>query len=272
MHNIMGGIEQDSQIIDGLSSVLISPIKRDEHIAGSGKERVQILPARIISTSRIYYKNKNWDEDMSDISIRFYEKVFPRLYDENKRYVGDTMNSFNSIANRVPEAGKSGKCRTPEDEWPSWLQDYYNHYHCLANFWVLPMRIGRGGCGKHAGCRVNRGCNGEGDFIDRHLSRVKEFFDHNHRFACDVCGDHSGYYEKFKVLDNGKDGWENFIEKLCLEPYLTTDGTPVKLSELKPKEFCEKASELIHKRAALIAKRYKRELGNLLSDVYSPTV
>jgi hypothetical protein len=83
LDNIIGRIEQDRQIINRLSSVLISPIKRDKHISGSDKKRIQILPARIISTSTIYYSNKDWDEDMSDIAIRFYEKVFPTLYDEN---------------------------------------------------------------------------------------------------------------------------------------------------------------------------------------------
>jgi hypothetical protein len=256
--------EKYSQISGSWSSVLISPIKRDEHITSSDKEHIQILPARITSTSSIYYRNKSWDEDMSDIAIRFYKEVFSGLYNEDDKYVGDTMNSFNRIANRVPEAGKSRKCRAPEDEWPPWLQDYYSSYHCLANFWVLPMRVGRGGCKRRVGCPVNRGCNSEGDFVDKHLVKVKGLFSLScNHFKCDACGDHSGYYEQFKMLDNSKDGWESFIEKLCLEPYLAADGIPVKLSKLEPEEFCEKAAELIYERAKLIAKRYERELNEL---------
>jgi hypothetical protein len=247
--------------------VLISSIKHED---SSNKEQIQILPAKIISTSSIYYKNKIWDEDMSDIAIRFYKKVFPTLYNENDKYVGDTMNSFNTIANRVPEAGKCQKHRTPKNEWPPWLQNYHDFYHCLANFWVLPMRIGRGGCSKkdrngNIDCYVNRGCNDENDFIDKHLNKVKEFFRHNHHFKCDVCGDHSGYYETFQMFDNGKDGWENFSEKLYLEPYLAANGALIKLSELEPKEFCETASELILKRAVLIAKRNEKELSGLFN-------
>lgn len=94
------------------------------------------------------------DCDMSDFAVGFYEILYIKYLRNqsiltkldsltNYNYAGDTMNSFNTIANTVPEAGKSSKLRTPENQWPRWLQDYYKNYHCLANFWLLPMHIGR---------------------------------------------------------------------------------------------------------------------------------
>lgn len=108
---------------------------------------------RIFSSQK--YKG-SLDPDMSDIAVGFYNIVYKDILSKdgllkkddycNDNFLGDTMNSFNSIANIVPKAGKSVKQRTDRKMWPSFLQNYYSSYHCLANFWVLPRCIGR--CGK----------------------------------------------------------------------------------------------------------------------------
>lgn len=95
------------------------------------------------------------DPDMSDIAVGFYNIVYEDILSKdgllkkddycNDNFLGDTMNSFNSIANIVPEAGKSVKQRTDWKMWPSFLQNYHSSYHCLSNFWVLPRNIGRRG-------------------------------------------------------------------------------------------------------------------------------
>lgn len=108
---------------------------------------------RIFSSQK--YKG-SLDPDMSDIAVGFYNIVYEDILSKdgllkkddycNDNFLGDTMNSFNSIANIVPEAGKSVKQRTDRKMWPLFLQNYHSSYHCLANFWVLPRSIGR--CGK----------------------------------------------------------------------------------------------------------------------------
>ena len=94
------------------------------------------------------------DEDMSDFTLGFYEIIYKNILEDSRildddgacyniDFSGDTMNSFNSIANTVEEAGNSVKTRNVFSQWPAFLQEYYLHYHCLANFWMVPARIGR---------------------------------------------------------------------------------------------------------------------------------
>ncbi|MDR2486951.1 MAG: hypothetical protein LBD12_03220 [Clostridiales Family XIII bacterium] len=259
--------EKCNWTIDELSSALVAPIRHAGNALPAGLVHIRILPTHVISTSWHYYKNKQWDEDMSDVAIGFYNASFrypngEALYrcsmnrSPSLSCLGDTMNSFNSIANKVPTAGRSRKSRTAKATWPQWLQDYHGFYHCLANFWVLPMGIGRGGCG----LRVNRGANAEKDFVDRHLHKVKNYHYGKPRsddFTCDKCGNLGDYYGRF---GEGEDGWRNFIKILCLEPYLNEDGDPVKLGGLEPEAFCITATALIRERAKRIAARYEKAL------------
>lgn len=105
-----------------------------------------------ILTGQTYYCNA--DEDMSDFAIGFYKIIYKNILPENElldkdgylldmEFAGDTMNSFNSIANITPNAGNTKNNRTPAKNWPDNLRKYYNMYHCLANFWIIPMSIGR---------------------------------------------------------------------------------------------------------------------------------
>lgn len=96
------------------------------------------------------------DQDMSDVSIAFYEIIYQDCFDNlklldskgylidvDKEFAGDTMNTFETIANLVPQAGKSSSLRTDEENWPSFLKQYHSQYLRLANFWLLPSAIGR---------------------------------------------------------------------------------------------------------------------------------
>ncbi len=128
-----------------VSEVLKMPIKCQKK---RGKIIIEKKDGMIISSQ----KYKGNDPDMSDIAIKFYEIIYPniKVIDDNGKlldccFAGDTINSFNSLANRIPEAGKSTNQRTHEDKWPIELKDYYYSYHCLANFCLLPMCIGRKG-------------------------------------------------------------------------------------------------------------------------------
>lgn len=38
---------------------------------------------------------------------------------------------------------ETNKTRSNQDKWADYLIEYEKRYHCLANFWVIPMRHGR---------------------------------------------------------------------------------------------------------------------------------
>lgn len=112
-------------------------------IVESEKKGIRIDNGKI-ETSQSY--GSSFDHDMSDVAVEFYKIIYGIEFPKQEKsieFVGDTMCSFNTIANRIPEAGKSKKQRTADDNWPDYLQKYYKFYHCLANFWILPTFIGR---------------------------------------------------------------------------------------------------------------------------------
>lgn len=130
------------------------------------------------------------DEDMSDIAIGYYEILYGNLLMGTKVldtsssllfdccFAGDTMNSFNSIANVTKGAGKTTKQRTISEEWPEDLQKYYDSYHCLANFWLIPMCIGR----------TSKKLNYY-DSMDIFLGNIKDNYE-------DVMKKHQHYYDR----------------------------------------------------------------------------
>ncbi|MGL5087167.1 MAG: hypothetical protein ACRC68_15880 [Clostridium sp.] len=77
------------------------------------------------------------------------------------------MNSFNTIANITPGAGKSSKTRTPDKNWPEYSRNYFNRYHYLANFWILPMETGRTTKGV-----LNKAIKPINDYMDRFLELI----------------------------------------------------------------------------------------------------
>lgn len=139
--------------------ILMLPIQAVKYSAG----KVEICrDVNVIKSTQTYYPYKEWngklveiplDEDMSDFAIGFYEIIYESIINaksliENDsltdaKFAGDTMNSFETIANLFPEAGNCKKRRTLPEAWPIELQQYKEQYHCLANFWILPIEIGR---------------------------------------------------------------------------------------------------------------------------------
>lgn len=107
-------------------------------------------PGLIISSQQ-YYSTP--DEDMSDFALEFYKilygnnllsskEVLEKGCLLNKELAGDTMNSFNTIANMFSNSfvWKGGSLTISMNPY---LLNYKARYHCLANFWVIPMRHGR---------------------------------------------------------------------------------------------------------------------------------
>lgn len=171
---------------DVVKKLLLAPIVNGDFIRSENGK---------IYTGQRYYTG--FDPDMTDITVEFYKIIYNKdILDENGRlqneqYAGDTMCSFNTVANMVPEAGKSKKHRTPYSTWPKYLQDYYNHYHCLANFWILPKKIGRNAFGTL--CKAKRGLY---DYMDRFLRFYRENLD-RYKTEYPDYGDTFGSFEEF---------------------------------------------------------------------------
>lgn len=182
---------------------------------------------------------------MSDFAIGFYEIIYKDnlvenniLHDKghliNKQFAGDTMNSFNHIANLTPGAGNTKSKRTSQERWPYYLKEYYDKYHCLANFWIIPMRIGR------LGAKLNRY-----DSVELFINRIKD--------EEKILKTYNQYFEKLT---------KNNFERLH---YIQKIRNEVEVKELYSKRDTESlvknALNDIDERAKIIAKsKYANEL------------
>ncbi len=186
---------------------------------------------------------------MSDLSIGFYKIIYDKiLYDSilndkgdlfDTNFAGDTMNSFNHIANMVPECGKSRKQRTPMEEWPSYVVDYFNRYHCLANFWILPSDVGRTLKGV-----LNKALYAK-DYMDRFLMMVHDWYEGKY-----INKPYNNYFSKFI-------SWEDFLEKhfLVNDVYVSAQGKVATYScSDSPKKIIDIIIRKIENRAEEISK------------------
>ncbi|WP_313132569.1 hypothetical protein [Anaerocolumna sp.] len=152
-------------------NVLLMPIQCTKHSGFNDERKVDIIKTvNGIKTTQTYwveYKNKNTgtpfrynfqpDCDMSDFACGFYEIIYKEFLDGKKvvddngclvdnEFAGDTMTSV------------------------SRLPGLKNKYHCLANFWIIPMELGRKSI-HELSKTSNRYCIK--DFMDRFLLLLK---------------------------------------------------------------------------------------------------
>lgn len=152
-------------------NILLMPIECTKH-SGFNTERKIIIKKKknCIETTQTYwpeYIDKNTGEkfrynfksdcDMSDFACGFYEIVYKDLLNGkqvvnnngcfvDKNFAGDTMTSVSK------------------------LPRLKNRYHCLANFWIIPMELGRKS--KHELSKTSKKYCIE-DFMDRFLLLLK---------------------------------------------------------------------------------------------------
>lgn len=118
------------------------------------------------------------DCDISDFACGFYEILYKYILNDNKlvedngnfvdkNFAGDTMTSVS----KLPKLKEK--------------------YHCLANFWLLPMDIGR--TSKNKWCKISQDNNVE-DFMDRFLLLLKYNFEA-------YKGMYKEYFENIKTFD-----------------------------------------------------------------------
>lgn len=246
-----------------VKSILLTPIECNYKCAHWKPVNIFRQNGRIYSSQK--YRNA-LDPDMSDLAVEFYnivyedilkskdtiepKKILKEGFLENIDFAGDTMNSFNSIANGVSGAGLSAAKRTEKKEWPEFLQKYYSKYHCLANFWILPMRIGR-----RSG-KLNRY-----DSVDIFLNKLKEGYS-------DVLKKDTEYLRKLKTYDefcckHFIKECEQFSTDTVLEMYRNSSDK-VKSDKAKEEivehayQFMELRAESISSNDEICKKLYKR--------------
>lgn len=195
------------------------------------------------------YSSRYSDADMSDLAIGYYEILYKKILGGNRmlrdngelvdaHFAGDTMNSFHTVANRVPGAGKSRKQRKsiPKIQWPKQLREYELNYHCLANFWILPLDVGRT-LKPMSKARVAR------DYMDRFLKVLcKDMKSYKAKYEPYFIrlGEFSGFANTHFLIGN------NLNENMQIKEY----STPIK----DGKEFIRNAQEMMKHRADLISK------------------
>lgn len=186
----------------------------------------------IIYSGQTYYSTP--DEDMSDFAVGFYNIVYGDILKNgmldkwnllNKDFAGDTMNSFISIA-KLANFEKSN-CEITEI-----ILDYYNSYHCLANFWVLPFNIGR------RSAKLNLY-----DSLDIFLETINSEAEYKK-----TMGKYDSYINAFS--------YNEFLEKHFLNTY-----TPkrIEYKEETVTDLINHANDMMERRAVAIAESDKAE-------------
>lgn len=199
------------------------------------------------------------DADMSDFAIGFYEILYQDILKDsilddngelkNQLFAGDTMNSFTSIANITPGAGESGSQKTPVTEWPRELIRYHQEYHCLANFWILPMELGRYDDKKRAYRCMKMNKYDSMDIFKEMLSKDYEiianelpgYFEAFSSYK-DFCSMHfiDSYLRKFPESRYEKSNWLSLIEDAQSDMYFRS----MRIAESK---YCDELLEYFTK-------------------------
>lgn len=195
-----------------IRAILLMPIE----CTTQKSKNIFVYQNRIFS-SQLYVGD--YDPDMSDFAVGFYEILYKNILVDNSNseikildsrghltdddFAGDTMNSFNIIANRIPGAGKSKKKRTSSEEWPEYLREYKEHYHCLANFWLLPKDLGRTG---NPLSKLKKAY----DYMDRFLKICKKFYD------MDTPKEYKAYESYFSKFSDCKSDYFDVFTKVHL--------------------------------------------------------
>lgn len=232
--------------------VLIMPIFVTKHSGFNENKSIEIYskneaiyttqsywqPYVDIDTGQIFRYDINLDCDMSDFACGFYEIIYKKILNNcqivdgeggliNNQFAGDTMNSVS----RIPG-----------------LKD---KYHCLANFWMIPMELGR-----KSKSVLSKTSNKYDilDFMDRFLILMK--FEWNKYLK-----DYNEYFGLIDTFINMKD--IHFLS----QGYIDQKGDVLCYSD----QVCEKTSEYLWEtictRAKMIAEsEYVLELWNYFNS------
>ena len=228
--------------------ILLTPI-----ICSKKYKHIQMVDGTIHSPQKYYCIA---DCDMSDFAVGFYEIIYradllketKNILTEyktfkNKELAGDTINSFNALANVILD--ETVKTRSNPDKWPDYLVEYGKKYHCLANFWVIPMRHGR-----------RSAKLGRYDSFNFYLEKLRDGYDEFQKEAIVRYPRDKKEYDNYFSMING---FDKFLKIHCIENHVIASN-PQDPYKQKDKEACRKLIEDIYDfmevRAEAIAEKY----------------
>lgn len=222
-----------------VEDILLMPIVSSKSVKGITLAIRQDNKKKFILSGQTY--ENGTDEDMSDIAIAFYQKIYSQKKENNSceiskiltvdgkiinpQIAGDTMNSFKQITSRV-------SCTdTKKDEW-------FNFYHCLANFWILPMEIGRQYKRGFSKSQVSK------DYMDGFLIVLKAKYE-------DYKKEYPDFFDRMKTF-------KDFCESQYITPYFKDNNIEekniIEITGLKnADDSIEKMKSLVESRARLLA-------------------
>lgn len=282
---------------ESLKNLLLMPIKVDKLAQSIQREKDIIISPQS-------YKGIG-DPDMSDLSVTFYEIVYRDILPanhllgtgendsfknsfEDPSFAGDTMNSFNTIAGKLIRFLKIGgvpmsSCYyMPDDsagrlrlilasdvskETKDIFKKFYALYHSLANFWVIPLAMGRTSPKK---VFIGENWLSTQDYMWKFLTYLKENWTDLQQQSC--LGKFEDSLEQQQAYFNKFEHYQQFVEKHCIDESIYKAATKDKTSNrgaLDEKQTIEAVKDMIaaiEKRAELLSKsRYNEELWHLLS-------
>ena len=211
--------------------------------------------------NRIFSSQKynGFDPDMSDFAVGFYQVIYKeklaklghnildekgnlKVLEKYKEFCGDTMNSYNTIEKRLNDDIK---------------KKLKNKYHCLANFWILPMDVGHSSSwtitrdlGKYS--KSKKG-------IDDYMDKFLEYYLENNEEYSKVYPE----YTKSFMLDTF--ATDHFLKDIYIENNEVTES--MKFSYKEVDDIANEMCKRIEKRAELIALEKGTELYKFFLDL-----
>lgn len=276
-----------------LQELLLTPIKVDKLATSIKKEGDIIISTQIykgaedpdmsdlsvlfyeIIYQQILPKNQNGENKVLgefDKNKNFNINAFA-----STSFAGDTMNSFKTITKKVIKTleidGKSiakhyylpddseGRLRLildshAETDTKELFRRFYDLYHSLANFWIIPMKMGRKSAKTVFGVQTQ-------DYMEKFLSEIKNNWS-------DLKTQDKCYFEIEKFSDYSEFIEKHFItETDYLESAKDTTGINGPLEQDDAFKIVAGIIDAIENRAVLLSKseEYAERLWNLLNDI-----
>ena len=221
---------------DRVKNILLTPIVASKDVSVITLAKRNDTHGDFILSGQDYCNNV--DSDMSSIAIEFYKVIYniDNMLNKdgslfNVQYAGDTMNSFRQITNRL-------SCKQHKKK------EWFEKYHCLANFWILPMEVGRKHVNGISKSQVSKA------YMDGFLKVLNyKFTEYKDRYP--------KYFESINdIID--------FYKMHGIETIYINNNEPVQITGFNnANDGIDKMIKLIELRADYLSTNYTQELYNL---------
>ena len=141
--------------------------------------------------------NGNLDADMSDIAILFYETIYDSITILKEKRIDLYNKNVRANVDRI----RNPKNLNFMGDTMITSFDGFNYHHCLANFWVLPYKIGRT-LDPEFGRGNNKTLDDKMDGFLKDLKKRKTQYSDRFRDYFNIFGIGDAFYEKHFLNDS----------------------------------------------------------------------